>query len=453
MAGMINTQAALAALQRMNMREQAIAPHFNGVGVDLMRMAQTDPQEGEKHFMEVMRAELCAAYGFGESREQNKPFAFAGGVAIIPVHGTLINRFGQSWGSVTGYNFIRSQINMAIADDDVEAIVLDLNSYGGEAAGCFELAADIRNARSSKPILGVIDSNCYSACYAIGSACSQLVITPSGGAGSVGVVSMHVNMSKFLDSVGFEVTLIASGDHKVDGNPFEALPKSVKADIKAGVDKTRVEFATLVGTNRNMDVDDVLNTEARIYRAEDAVSLGLVDAIATPTEAVQAFLNELSGSKQKGVKKMSTTVTQPGAQTPATPGTEAAAAPAAAAPTVDQAAVASQARADERARVAGIMGCEAAKERQTLANHLALNTDLSVEAAQAILNASPTEQKAGTQAQPAAAANQFKQAMDADKHPEVTPDGAAAKGQGDEEMSLADQVLRAQAQATGAATH
>lgn len=421
--------AARAALSRMHMREVAIAPTHATLIADLQQLSATDPKLGQEMFL-ASRAELCAAYGM-PSASQSKPFAFANGIAVIPVHGSLINRFSGSYGSVTGYNFIRSQAQAADADPDVEAIVFDLNSGGGEAAGCFELSAEL--AGLSKPTLGVIDSNCYSACYAIGSALDQLVVTPSGGVGSIGVVMMHVNMEKMLKNFGVEVSFIYSGEHKVDGNPFMALPDEVRAELQAGADASRERFAQLVADNRGLELKTVLDTEARTYRADAALAAGLIDAIATPQQAVQAFLGELSGSKLQPKRKdqaMSAEATKPGSE--------------------NQAQAAHDARVAERARISGIQSCEEAKGRETLASHLALNTDLSVDAAKAILAASPAAAAAAAPA-PAAAApksDPLAAAMASAKHPNVGADSAAAL-QGGEGLSLSQQILRDQAAATG----
>lgn len=419
------------ALSRMNMSVVALAPHYTGLVADLRMMAQTNPEQGKAAFL-ARRSELCAAYGFAES-DQRKPFAFAGGIAIIPVHGSLINRFGQSWGYVTGYNFIRQQKNLAILDDDVKAIFYDFNSYGGEAAGCFELTAEIYADRGKKPTLAVVDSNCYSAAYALASGADRIVVTPSGGAGSIGVVAMHVNMSKLLEDWGVDITLIHAGAHKVDGNPFEKLPDDVRADIQLSVEKSRTMFASLVAKNRGMDIKKVLETEARIYRADDALSIGLIDAVATPTEALQAFLGELSGSTSQRQKedKMST---QDAGTKP-----EASADPAAIAK------ASAEAQKAERTRVSGILNCEEATGRTQLANHLALNTSMSVDEAKATLAAVPiVEPKAEA---PKADANRFKQSMDGSTHPNVGADGAVGEG-GDGESASA-RILRNQEAATG----
>lgn len=414
---------ARQALTRMHMREVAVAANLTTLAADLRQMSVADPAKEQLSLL-ARREELCAAFGLVVG-PQTKPFAFAQGVAVIPVTGSLINRFGGSYGYVTGYNFIRSQVAAAGLDPDVTAIVFDMNSYGGEAAGCFECAADIPRLANGKPTLAVVDSNCYSACYALASQCDKIAVTPSGGVGSVGVVSMHVDISKMIDSMGVTVTFIYAGDHKVDGNMFEPLSDEVKADMQASITKMRLSFAELVAKGRGIDVQAVIDTQARCYRADDALRLGLIDAIATPQGALTALLGELSGSTvQLSQEKEPEMADQekPGAQ---------------AASTQDTAAAAQEARTAERARIQGIQSCDESKGREKLASHLALNTDLSVDAAKAILAASPAEKTQA--AAPAAAVNQFDAAMNASAHPQV---GADATGDAPNQEQTAASAAR-----------
>lgn len=426
-----NEAMSRATLARLHLREVAIAAHYSGLAADLQSFASANPDE-QQALLAKRHDDLCASYGlepFGG--QQRKPFAFSQGVAIIPVHGTLINRFGSSWGFVTGYNFIRQQTALAGQDPDVTHIVYDHNSYGGEAAGCFECAAELSKLANGKPTLAVVDSNCYSASFAMACGADRIVCTPSGGVGSVGVVAMHVDMSKFLEDWGLKVTLIHAGDHKVDGNPFEELPKEVKADIQKGVDKSYKTFVAHVAKGRDMEEKEVRGTEARIFRADDAMSLGFIDAIATPSEAVRAFLGEPSGSTSQPEEKEDT-MSQ---QTTASPDAAAQAA--------------AEARTAERARVDGILNCEAAKGREDLANHLALKTDMSVEAASGILAASPKKEAAAPAQTPAAQGAGFKEAMTQTGNPNVGADNAG-KG-GGEEMSAAQRILADQAAVYGKA--
>lgn len=400
--------AARSVLSRINLREMVVAAHYEGLPSDLHLLSVANHEQAEVEFM-ARRSELVAAYGLSPT-EQTKPFAFSNGIAVIPVHGTLINRFSYSWGYVTGYNFIRQQTSLAGQDPDVLAIVYDVNTYGGEAAGCFECSDDIRRLAAGKPTTAIVDSNCYSGGMAIASGCDKIVSTPSGGVGSIGVVATHISFEKMLDKFGLKVTFIHAGAHKVDGNPYEDLPPEVKADIQKSIDVSYGAFVGLVATGRKMDEKAVRATEARIYRAEEAMSLGLIDAVASPQVAMQAIMGELSGSNPQPKKEdaMSNAAKEPGAENKATP--------------EQLEAATAGAKKAERDRVSGIQNCEEAKGRETLASHLAFNTEMSVVDAQKLLAAAP-------KADAAAGGNAFKQAMDAGKHPAVGAGDAGKDGQ------------------------
>jgi signal peptide peptidase SppA len=420
--------SARTLVDNMNLRAALVAPHYNGLAGTLQEYADADFGLEEAAW-EVRKNELCSAYGFG-SASTDKPFAFSNGVAIIPIHGTLLNRFSYSWGFVTGYNFVRSQLNAAVEDDDVELIVFDCNSNGGMAAGCFELADEIHASRAKKPSLAVVDSNAYSAGYALASSATKVAAIPSAGVGSIGVVAMHINVGEMLKEAGIEITFIHAGKHKVDGNPFEALSDDVKANIQAGVDKSYQKFVGLVARNRNLSTDTVKGTEARCYDADDALGLGLIDAMQSPSEAVAAYLDELSGSTQQEFN-MTTTKTEPGAKTEQP----------------DNAAVAADARKAERERMAGILNCEEAKGKSKLANHLAMNTEMSVDEAKVLLSHAAPEQAAAAAPAKGADGNPFQKHMDADQHPEVGADPSpSAEGS---KPSRSAEILAAQRRATG----
>ena len=406
--------AARAAISRMNLREVAMCPTYSGFAADMHALSRADEKSIEAKMVE-RRIEMAAAYGFNTT-EQRKPFAFANGLAIIPITGSLINRFNGSYESyATGYNFIRRQLSMAMADEDVLGIIFDVNSYGGEAAGCFELAADIRAAREKKPSLAMVDSNAYSAGFALATAASKVVAIPSAGVGSVGVITMHVDMSKMLNDFGIKVTLIYEAEHKADGNPFEPLPDSVRADVQSRIHNAYEKFVAVAAENLKIDPKVIRDTKSRTYGAEDALKLGLIHAIESPSAAAQAFFDELSGSTTnlRTGANMTTAKTEPGADD-----TQAATQAAATA-------AATEARTAERARVSGILGCEEAKGREAMANHIAMNTEMSLADAKAMLAAAPVAKAA--EATPAAAATTpFAAAMDATKNPNVGAGAAAA---------------------------
>ena len=404
------------AMLRMNHAAVMVAVNKTSLQMDLQTLHAETPESGERKRAEVMES-LCAAYGF-DSKAQNKPFAFQNGVAIIPIHGSLINRFGQCYGYVTGYNFIRRQRDAAMADPDVTAIVYDVNSGGGEAAGCFELADESFALRGTKPTISVVDSACYSAAYALASTSDQVVVTPTGGAGSVVVYTMHVDMSKMLENWGLEITLIHAGEHKVDGHPYAELPEDVRADMQKSVDATYNKFVESVARNRNLSVEAVKDTQARCYSADDALALGLIDSVASPLEAIRAFLggpSEASNDETTGDSLMEL----------------------------------NEAKQAERQRVGAIIGHPNAKGREAMANHLALNTDMSVDDAAALLAVAPVAQVEVVEKTEEAAKpknEKFVEAMNQDDHPNVGPDGKPLESA---EKTQANELMEAFTAATG----
>jgi signal peptide peptidase SppA len=443
---------ALAALDRMNRQECLIDPSMiQSVEQGLTLLASANKDNEQKLFTE-RQDQICEAYGYA-TRVQDKPFAFQDGVAIIPVHGTLLNRFNWSWGYVTGYNFIRWQMNAALDDEDVKMIVFDVNSPGGEAAGCFELANEIFKARGSKPLLAVVDSLSASAAYAISSACDKIYLIPSGRAGSIGVIAIHFDWSKAMEEFGVKVTMIFAGKHKADGNPYEPLPEAVQADLQKSIDKAYGQFVDLVAKNRGLDSQSIRSTEARVYRADDALEEGLIDAIKTPTDAVAAFLGELGDDEptEEEDEDMKTAAELAAeAAAAALKPAAAAAAPAAVAPGLTAADVANAVATgirEDRERCAAIRGCEEAKGREALAQAYA-DEGMSVETAKRLLAAAPK----AVAAAPAAEADALAAAMAGTPQPEVGADGAAAGGAGGGQPTSAElsaQILADQAHVTG----
>lgn len=237
------------------------------------------------------------------------PYNVSGGVAIISVVGSLVNRgawVGASSG-VTSYEGVQYQLKTAAADTAVHAMVMDIHSPGGEAIGAFETGALVREIAKTKKVIAVVNGMAASAGYAIASGASEIVTTESGLSGSIGVLMMHVDYSKWLDAEGIKPTLIFAGAHKVDGNSFEPLSDEVKSDIQAEVDHFYDLFLNTVAAGRGsrLDVAAARNTEARCFIGEAAVQAGLADRVGT-FETVLADLTRAPGrsTSQKG-KSMS----------------------------------------------------------------------------------------------------------------------------------------------------
>jgi len=211
------------------------------------------------------------------------PYPVVDGIAVIEIAGVLIHRgswIGQSSGQ-TSYEGIAAQIDATASDPAVRGIALDIDSFGGEVAGVFDLADRIRAIRGSKPVWAFVAEHAFSAGYALASQADRILLPRTGAVGSIGVVVMHADLSGQLDQDGMRVTLIHSGQHKVDGNPYEPLPEGVRASIQREIDVLRFLFAETVAAGRagRLSQEAALATEAATYRGADAVGAGLADEV------------------------------------------------------------------------------------------------------------------------------------------------------------------------------
>lgn len=314
------------------------------------------------------------------------------GVASIPVQGTLVHKFGylNPTSGMTGYDGILHRASAAFADPKVKAVLLDLDTPGGEVSGCFDTARTLRSLADAtgKPLWALCCDMACSAGMALASSAHRRLITQTGVAGSVGVVMAHANHDKHLQEQGVEVTLIHSGAHKVDGNPYQALPSDVLERFQTQTHELRQEFAQIVSAHTGLSVEAVLATEAATYRGQAAVDIGFADERVNGHEAISIFSEHLSTQG----RTISIGANMSKADIASQPAAEGAA------PAVDKGTLAATGAGDakaERARIAGILAHANAEGRGKLANHLALETDLSVEAAAAVLAQAEPERDTG----------------------------------------------------------
>lgn len=233
-------------------------------------------------------------------KDRGGAYPVIGGVAIITVTGTLVRRgsyVGESSGT-TSYEGISAQVRAAAEDPQVRAIALEIDSFGGEAAGIFDLAQQLRAARELKPMRAFIADYALSAGYAIASQADHITVPPYGEAGSIGVVMMHADFEGHLEKEGVKVTLIHSGAHKVDGNPFQALPESVRDDLQKRGDRMWGGFAELVALGRRgkLTVKTALATEAAVFEGAEAVRQNLADEVSEARVAFEAFVEEMNSA-------------------------------------------------------------------------------------------------------------------------------------------------------------
>ena len=228
--------------------------------------------------------------------------ASRGGIAVIPVVGSLVARSSGFSGDsgLRSYQAIKRDLTAAMENPEIGGILLDVDSHGGEAGGCFAVADLIRQEISGvKPIWAHINEASYSAGYAIASAADRVLLTPTAGGGSIGVFMVHTDKSGKFEKDGVAHEYIFSGAKKIDGNPNGPLEKRVREELQAKVDALRGIFAAKVDTFRGLKEGSALATEAGVYMGEDLVKVGLADGIASYDEALAELSAKINGQRRK----------------------------------------------------------------------------------------------------------------------------------------------------------
>lgn len=214
-----------------------------------------------------------------------------GAVAVVGIRGVLVPRgaelIARSSGIVSAES-VGQIVTAAAADAAVRSIVLDIDSPGGSVHGMPEAAAAIRAARARKPVIAVVNPLAASAAFWLASQAAEIVATPSGELGSIGVFVEHRNLAGQLAQEGVEVSVIATDEAKVRGHWAMPLSDAARADLERRVREFGSLFEQDVAAGRRVSVADVRQRYGRglLFGAEEAVARGLADRIGTFSAAL-----------------------------------------------------------------------------------------------------------------------------------------------------------------------
>jgi len=231
--------------------------------------------------------------------EPKRPTPMAqGAVAVIPLQGVISHRMGgmtEMSGGMSTEHFAQ-MFRQAMADPSVSAVVIDVDSPGGTIAGVTELAHEIFAARGSKRILAHVNALAASAAYWIASAADEVVSTPSGEIGAIGVITAHLDVSKAEEKEGVTRTVFSAGKYKAEGHG--PLSDDAKAAIQARVDEAYAVMVKDIAKARGVNASDVKGGfgEGRVVSAKEALKLGMIDRIAT----LEDTIGRLTGRKVAG---------------------------------------------------------------------------------------------------------------------------------------------------------
>lgn len=257
----------------------------------------------------ISAEELMEFKAFAVEAQSRSGASSYGAIGVLPVQGIIAHHAGMvnniSGPGGVSVDSLTAQFRAMVADPNVKAIILNIDSPGGGVPGVPELAAEILAARDQKPIVAVSNSMAASAAYWIASQCTEIVCIPSGEVGSIGVVAKHRDESGAMAAAGVKDTFITDGDYKVEGNSTEPLSDDARSAIQARVTEFGNMFRAAVSKGRGVPVKTVASDygKGRMLGAQSALKAGMIDRIDTLDNTIRRLSSPrgLSSVSNKGV--------------------------------------------------------------------------------------------------------------------------------------------------------
>ena len=239
----------------------------------------------EEHLQQVLRVALREGDVEAVARQLGRPLRNAerawsrDGVAVLPLVGPMFRRANllTEVSGATSTELLARDFNAALADPEVAAIVLDVDSPGGEANGVNEVAGMIHQARGQKPIVAYVSYLGASGAYWIASAADRIVVDATALLGSVGVVSMVVDTSRQDQERGIVRIVSTQSPRKL----AEPSTEEGRAEIQQRADALADVFVDAVARNRGVAREQVLEQFGRggIVVGRNAVEAGMADSL------------------------------------------------------------------------------------------------------------------------------------------------------------------------------
>lgn len=223
---------------------------------------------------------------------------FPGTVAVLDVSGTI--QSGEQGGLFSSGTFSRtfiSQLDQARRRPYVRAVIIRVNSPGGDAVASDEVYREIQRTRRefNKPVVVYMESLAASGGYYISAAADRVVANPNTLTGSIGVIATIPTYDELLNKVGIKVYVFRSGAFKDTTSGTRPLRPDEEALMQELVNQAYQRFVDVVAEGRNLPRDRVLAiADGRILTGTQARDAGLVDELGDFRRAVQ-LAAELGG--------------------------------------------------------------------------------------------------------------------------------------------------------------
>jgi len=175
-------------------------------------------------------------------------------------------------------------------DESIKGVIVRINSPGGGAAASQEIHREVKKLRGKKKVFVSMASVCASGGYYIATAGEKIYASPSTITGSIGVIMQQTVVEDLMKKIGIQENTIKSGELKDAGTPFRKMREDEKRYLNDVLKDIHEQFIRDVAEGRKMPVDAVRKlSDGRIFTGIQAKNAGLIDAIGTFYDAVDAL--------------------------------------------------------------------------------------------------------------------------------------------------------------------
>lgn len=223
-----------------------------------------------------------------------------GDIGFVDISGPLTYRPVKTMCSEGGSNYQTIVQNFSeLIEAGAKTIVMSVSSPGGEAFGAFVSAAKVRKMvdEAGVKIVARVEEMAASAAYIWTCIADEVVVHEDARIGSIGVVIALQNDSEYYKKNGVERTFVYAGENKIPFKDDGSFREEFIADLQSGVDKLYEKFTTFVDTHRNLEAGTAKSTQAKMFDAEDAAEIGLIDYIMDDDQFLSYLMENTSGEK------------------------------------------------------------------------------------------------------------------------------------------------------------
>ncbi len=216
-------------------------------------------------------------------------------VAVVYLSGNIASGPASYNQSLISHQKVKKIVKDLLKNQSVKAVVLRVNSPGGSALESELIYQELLRLKAEKPILISMGGTAASGGYYISCAADKIIADPGTITGSIGVIMVLPEVSALSNKAGIASQTIKYGKFAGALNPFEPYSDEVLASVKLSSIATYDEFKSRVMAARNISADKINSlAEGRIYSAEDALAVGLVDELGSLDTAISTVA-EMAG--------------------------------------------------------------------------------------------------------------------------------------------------------------